>query len=75
MAYASNGDGDIRFRQQAAPHFVSDANGPAIQFLGRYSLADVSWGLISQPGYRDFLAGQIASAIVADMQEQLKVKD
>jgi hypothetical protein len=72
VAYASNGD--ISFRQEDPPHFRSSGDRPATQMLGHYAFADVSWGLISKPGYRDYLAEQIASAIVAGMQEQLKVK-
>jgi hypothetical protein len=71
VAYATNGD--IAFSQEATPHFRSTSDSPAIQLLGDYALSDASWGLVSKPGYHDYLADQIANTIAASLQEQLKL--
>ncbi len=69
-AYAS--DGDTSFDTGETPHFASAAGDPpAVRFLASYALADVSWGLMSQPGYQEYLAEQIASRVRASVAEQI----
>lgn len=71
VAYASNGD--VSFSKIDPPHFVSKAGeGPVIQYSGTYAISDVSKGLISRPGYQDYLAEKIAATIIESMQKQLE---
>lgn len=68
IAYGSKGD--ISFRDDAAPHFVSIAGQPSLQFQGKITLTDTSWGLISLPGYRDYLADKLAGQVQGTLQQQ-----
>jgi hypothetical protein len=68
IAYASNGD--IPFRDDATPHFVYMDDQPVLQFQGKISLTDNSWGLMSLPGYRDYLADQLAGQVQKTLQQQ-----
>ena len=72
VAYAS--DGDISFDDGGEVTRFKSAEGdpPTVRFLASYALADVTWGLVSQPGYQDYLAEQIASRVKASIEEQIK---
>ncbi len=41
-----------------------------IQRKGDFTFTDVSWGLISKPGYTDYLAREIAKQIAAELKAQ-----
>jgi hypothetical protein len=69
-AYASTGD--VSFRESEPTQFHSAGNQPIRQYDGHYYLTDVSWGAMSLPGYRDYLAHQVAVTLLTSMQEQLK---
>ena len=70
VAYAS--DGDLSFRGSEPVQFRTTEDQPSIRYAGHYSAADVSWGIMSLPGYRDFLAHQIASIVLTSLQDQVK---
>ena len=70
VAYASNGD--VSFRESEPTQFHSTGNQPVRRYEGHYHLADRSWGVMSLPGYRDYLAHQAAVTLLTSMQEQLK---
>lgn len=67
--YSDNGDISFKNRQ---PIFFqnNDSGGPNLQFAGEYTLSDVSWGIMSYPGYADFLAGQITNSVMATLKEK-----
>jgi hypothetical protein len=67
IAYASNGDVSFRYSEPTAFH--NEDQGPSIQRSGQYTFTDVSWGIMSLPGYHDYLASQVVTAILADLQE------
>jgi len=69
-AYASNGD--VSFRENEPTQFHSAGDQPVRQYEGHYHLTDSSWGVMSLPGYRDYLAHQVAVTLLTSMQEQLK---
>jgi hypothetical protein len=69
-AYASNGD--VSFRENEPTQFHSAGDQPVRQYEGHYQLTDSSWGVMSLPGYRDYLAHQVAVTLLTSMQEQLK---
>ena len=69
-AYASSGD--VSFRESEPTQFQSTGNQPVRQYEGHYHLTDRSWGVMSLPGYRDYLAHQVAVYLLTSMQEQLK---
>jgi hypothetical protein len=46
------------------------SGGPALQFKGDYDYSDRSNGLISLPGYYDFLAEKLADQIVKSLQDE-----
>ncbi|MGE5603971.1 MAG: hypothetical protein ACM30E_13050, partial [Nitrososphaerales archaeon] len=72
VAYASNGDTSFDDNSETT-HFAGSAGDPpTVQFLASYSLADVTWGLVSQPGYQAYLAEQIASRVKGSITEQLE---
>ncbi len=56
-------DGDVSFRHNQPPGFTMPGDQPALKMDGTYSFTDTSWGLISSPGYMNYLAGEIAKAI------------
>jgi hypothetical protein len=66
IAYASNGD--VSFRHSEPPAFHNENQAPSIKRSGQYQFTDVSWGIMSLPGYHDYLASQVATAILADLQ-------
>jgi hypothetical protein len=68
VSYASNGD--VSFRLEEPTKFESSSDEPTIQSSGRYSYNDTSWGLISRPGYMDYLAKEIGRQIAADLKAQ-----
>jgi hypothetical protein len=69
-AYASNGD--VSFRENEPTQFHSAGDQPVRQYEGHYQLTDSSWGIMSLPGYRDYLAHQVAADLLTSLQEQLK---
>lgn len=69
-AYASNGD--VSFRESEPTQFHSAGDQAVGQYEGHYQLTDRSWGVMSLPGYRDYLARQVAVTLLTSMQEQLK---
>lgn len=69
-AYASNGD--LSFRNTVPTRFKGTGNLPVMQYEGRYTITDVSWGLMSLPGYQQYLAHQIAVAVLGSLKDQLK---
>ncbi len=66
VAYAENGDISFRHTQPTEFHFENEA--PSIKRSGKYTFTDVSWGVMSLPGYHEFLAYQVAQAILADLK-------
>ncbi len=68
--YASNGD--LSFRESEPTQFHSAGDQPVRQYEAHYQLTDRSWGVMSLPGYRDYLAHQIAVDLLTSMQVQLK---
>ena len=68
ISYASNGD--VSFRHTTPLEFKHPSDQPAMMSNGQYSLADTSWGLISNPGYVNYLAKVIAKAISADLMSK-----
>ena len=67
VSYASNGD--VSFRQTKPVEFKHTSDQPSLMSNGQYSFTDVSWGLISNPGYLNYLAREIAKAIAADLKK------
>jgi hypothetical protein len=65
VAYAANGD--VSFRHTEPTEFHFEGQLPSLKSSGKYTFSDVSWGIMSLPGYQDFLAGQIATAILSDL--------
>jgi hypothetical protein len=72
VAYASDGDTSFDDAGESAHFTSSPGSPPAVKFLASYNLADVSWGLISQAGYQNYLAEQIAARVKGSVQEQMK---
>ena len=71
VAYSANGD--VSFKDDEPTHFTTITTpGGSLQFKGTYQLNDTSWGLMSLPGYQDFLAQNLAQTIVKSVQEQFK---
>lgn len=70
-AYASNGD--VSFRESEPTKFHPSEGQAVMQYEGHYQLTDISWGVMSLPGYRDYLAHQIAVHILTSLQDQLKL--
>ncbi len=69
VSYATNGD--VSFRNQAAPHFVMDGNPPALQFKAMFTLTDTSTGLISYQGYQDYLVEKMVTLVRETLQKQV----
>lgn len=65
VSYASKGD--VSFRHTTPVEFKHTSDQPSMMISGQYSLADTSWGLISNPGYVNYLAKEIAKAISEDL--------
>jgi hypothetical protein len=66
VSYAENGD--VSFKDQEPTHFQAGS----FQFKGTYNLEDVSWGLMSLPGYQDYLAQNAAHTVSDGVQSQFK---
>ncbi len=69
VGYASNGD--LSFWGNDPPHFFNRTDQPALQLKGNYAIADKSWGILSAPGYNDYLASQIAEMVMSSLREQM----
>ncbi len=67
IAYASNGD--VSFRHNDPPAFHNEDQASSIKHSGQYQFTDVSWGVMSLPGYYDYLSDQVATAILANLQD------
>ena len=67
VSYASNGD--VSFRHTTPVEFKHEGDQPSLMNNGKYSFSDESWGLISNPGYVNYLAKEIARAISADLMK------
>jgi hypothetical protein len=70
-AYASNGD--VSFRESEPTKFHLSESKIEMQYEGHYQLTDISWGVMSLPGYQDYLACQIAVTILTSLEDQLKL--
>jgi len=68
VSYASNGD--VSFRHTTPVEFKHTSDQQLMMINGQYSFADTSWGLISNPGYVNYLAKEIAKAISADFMSK-----
>jgi hypothetical protein len=66
VSYAS--DGDISFRLSQPVEFKHTSDQTVVKKSGSYTFTDTSWGLISNPGYLDYLAREIARPIAADLK-------
>lgn len=66
VSYAS--DGDISFRLNQPAYFQYTGDQPAIKQSGVYAISDISWGIISSPGYINYISREIAQFIVADLK-------
>jgi hypothetical protein len=67
VSYAS--DGDVSFRQTQPVEFKHTSEQLTVKRSGIYTFSDASWGLISNPGYMDYLGRVIAGAIATDLQK------
>ncbi len=65
VAYSS--DGDVTFRHTSPVVFFHEGEQTFLKRSGTYTFSDASWGLISQPGYMDYLGRTIAAAIVKSL--------
>jgi hypothetical protein len=68
VAYSS--DGDVSFRNTHPVQFFHEGDQPAVKRSGSYNFSDVSWGLISSPGYSDYLGRTVAAGIVNSLPGQ-----
>ncbi len=68
VAYAS--DGDVSFRLTQPTKFTNSSDQPSLKRSGNYTIFDVSWGIITRPGYMNYLAKEIARHITADLKGQ-----
>jgi len=66
VAYSQNGD--VSFKDDDPTHFQAGI----MQFQGNYRLEDTSGGLMSLPGYEDFLAQNMADTVLKSVQDQFK---
>lgn len=69
--YAS--DGDFTFMESAEETHTSVAKMDVANMYAEYEVNDRSWGMISRPGYHQFLADYFAQEIVALMKDLYKV--
>ncbi len=72
VSYATNGD--VSFRNQAAPHFVMGGNPAALQFKAMVTLTDTSTGLISTLGYQDYLVEKMVTLVQETLQKQVGIE-
>jgi hypothetical protein len=68
VSYAS--DGDVSFRLTQPAFFQTTGGQPAIKRSSDYSFSDVSWGIISSPGYINYLSREIARIIEAGLKAE-----
>ena len=68
ISYASNGD--ISFRKNPVTHFHSSGDQPYLQFKATTTLKDTSFGIISLPGYRHYLADKLLEQVDQSLQSQ-----
>jgi hypothetical protein len=69
VAYANNGD--ISFRKQESPHFESSGDQPVLQIQASLTLSDTSYGVMSLPGYENYIAGKLADWAVDSLKAQM----
>lgn len=69
--YAS--DGDSTFMEGVEETHTSIAKKDVANMYAEYKVNDRSWGLISRPGYYQFLADYFAQEIVTVMKDLYKV--
>ncbi len=70
VAYAS--DGDVSFRLAQPVEFKHTGDQSTLYQSGQYTFSDKSRGIISGPGYFDYLAREIANAIVKDLKAEIQ---
>ena len=70
VAYAENGD--VSFKDTNPVYFQSGTKPGTLQFKGTYQLDDISWGLISLPGYQYYLTQSATATITKSVSDQLK---
>jgi len=68
VSYAS--DGDTSFRLTRPVEFKNTGEQPVLKRSGEYTFSDLSRGLISSPGYINYLANQITRSIVKDLTRE-----
>ncbi len=68
VSYGSNGD--VSFRDQETPYFKFSSGEPALKFQENLTLRDRSTGLMSAPGYKHYLAEQVAQHILQTLQQE-----
>ena len=66
--YDSDGDVSLMPDDATKVKFIGDEL--TIQRSGEYTFTDASWGLMSRPGYLDYLAREIGKQISADLKAQ-----
>ncbi len=65
VGFASGGDTSLLGK---TPFTVDNQNGPVMILSGEYKFTDRSWGLMSRPGYHNFVAEYVARQIVASLK-------
>jgi hypothetical protein len=70
VSYASNGN--VSFRHSDPPQFKFTDGTSGVMISGTYTFADVSKGIVSWPGYHNYIAAQIAKTISESVQKQLQ---
>ena len=68
VAYAS--DGDVSFRQTVPVEFKHTTDQLTVKRSGIYTFNDASWGLITNPGYMNYLGKAVATGIAKDLRGQ-----
>ena len=66
VGFASSGDTGALGE---TPITIDNKNGPILVLSAEYKFTDGSWGLISAPGYHQFLADSAARQIVASLED------
>lgn len=70
ISYASNGD--TSFRKDPVTHFRSSGDQPYLQFKATTTLKDISFGIISLPGYKHYLVDKLLEQVDQSFQSQFK---
>lgn len=61
--------GDVSFRRTNTMSL--DLAGDEVLLVnGQFDLADTSWGVMTMPGYQDFLAEQVAAHVIKSLQDE-----